>query len=215
MELPEWAGRARRVERPVLEVGFLVWTDFYYGPENDFSAEQWQSLREPLYQPRVEMHHSHVDLVFTSALDGSASELVRHYRNVLRLAEEHARPPARSHFWLRPFILSAGEPEVPFDWHDTREDAEALLSDLEKPVEGELFHDLDQGWEVEVFASGDRLFIRYANFDTQEELACFCCDRAALVRQVAPLRVRLDAILAELRMALGADYWSRKAHSHG
>jgi hypothetical protein len=206
---PDWLGRARRVENPVLEVGFIVWDDLYYGPENGFSAEEWNALREPLYRPALELLPRHVSYVLTSVLEPSVDELVRHYQDVLRLAEKHGREPSRSHFWLQPFIFSPGGLDIPFEWHDTADDAERVFSSLQAPDEGLLFHDLDEGWEVEVFASGDRLFIRHSDFTTETELACVWCDRAALVSQVEPLRTRLNAILAKLRAALGADYWSR------
>ncbi|HEU0298369.1 MAG TPA: hypothetical protein VFR37_02920 [Longimicrobium sp.] len=210
VELPGWAGRARRVEKPTLEVGFIVWDDLYYGPENDFSPGQWKTLREPLYQPAVASHPGNVKHVFTSALDGPAlGELARHYADVLRLGEKYARAPGPPYFWLTPYLFSPGGFEIRFAYHDTRDEAERLFDALESPGDGEIYGDVDQGRELTIFASGDRLFVRHADFDTGQELACIWCDRETLVGQVAPLRSRLERILAELRAALGGDYWSR------
>jgi hypothetical protein len=210
MELPEWAGRAKPVENPILEVGLVVWDDFYYGPKNGFSREQWQTLREPLYQPAMELYHRNVDSALTAALENSVGEMVRHYQDVLRLAEKHGIAAPHSHFRVEPFLFFDGGGEIPFDWHDTREEAEWVFAALESPEDGQIFDGVEQGWEVNVVADGDRLFIRHGNEDG-EEFACIRCDRGALVRQVAPLRARLDRILAELRTALGADYWSRRS----
>jgi hypothetical protein len=204
-----WLSRARPVEEPVLEVGFVVWEDVYYGPENGFSLEQWQTLREPLYRPALEFHHVNVDRVFTRALERSTGELARYYADVLRLAAKHGRPPERSSFWLSPFILLPGEPAIQFSWHDTREDAERFFDALESTPEGVVYGDIEEGWDLKVLAWGGRLFVRHGDFSTGEERACFSCDREALVRQVAPLRARLNRILAELRAVLGGDYWSR------
>lgn len=157
MELPEWAGRARRAERPVLEVGFLVWEDFYYGPVIDYTAEQRQTLREPLHQPALPYYHRHVNYALTSVLERSAGELVRHYQDAIRLAEKHGIPVPRSHFWISPFILFPDGTVVPFSEAETREYAEHVLSALETPGEGEIFYGCEQGWEVTVVAAADRL----------------------------------------------------------
>jgi hypothetical protein len=210
MELPEWAARATPVENPILEVGFVVWDDFYYGPKNGYSREQWQTLREPLYRPAMELYHRNVDYALTAALEHSLGEMVRHYQDVLRLAEKHGIAAPQPHFWVKPYLFFDGGGEIPFDWHDTREQAEWVFSALESPGDGEIFDGVEQGWEVNIVADGGRLFIRHADFDTQQEHACIRCDRGTLVRQAAPLRARLDRILAELRAALGADYWSRR-----
>jgi hypothetical protein len=208
MELPDWVERARYVANPVLEVAFTIREDFYYGPANDFSPEQWQTLREPLPKPSLELYHHDLNRVLTAVAERTVGELVRHYRHVLRLAEKHAMEVPPSHFWITPFLF-AGDVTIQFAWHDTRRDAERLFDALEASADGLIYDDVDQGWELDIWARGDRLFIRDADFDTQEERACIWCERAPLVRQVAPLRARLDTILAQLREALGADYWSR------
>jgi hypothetical protein len=208
VDVPEWVSRAKPVDGAVVEVGFLVSESFYFGPENDFSPDQWRTLREPLYQPATERHAGHV---LSRALAGSTSELLRHYADVIRLRDKHGKRwvGQPTYFWVRPLIFSPGVFDISFPWYDTWEETKPLLAALEQTIESEIFSDLEQGWEVTIFASGGRLFIRQGDFDSGEEQECVSCDRAELVAQVR-VRERCERILLELRAALGTDYWSRR-----
>lgn len=206
MDDPEWVSRAKPSDAAVVEIGFLISDSFYFGPENDFSPEQWQSLRDPLYRPAIDRHGNYV---LTSALSESPAELIKHYADVVRARDKHGKRWARqpTYFWMRPLIFSCGVFEISFPWYDTWEETKPLLDALERSGDGELFSDLEQGWEVAIVASGDRLFMRQGDFDSGEEEECVSCDRASLTRQVQPLRDRCEAVLAELRSGLGHDYW--------
>lgn len=206
---PEWVARANPVHAPLVEVGFVLSDSFYFGPENHFTDKQWQTLREPLYQPPVARHGNYV---LTAAVSKSAEELVKYYTDVLRLLKKHSKPWERHqyYFWLRPLILATKEFEVRFPWHDTWEETERLLAALEASGDGEIFSDMDQGWEVSIVARGERLFIRQGDLDTGEEQVCVSCDRVALGQQVPTLRRRCLGILTRLREALGVDCWSRR-----
>ena len=213
LDLPDWAARARPVETPILEVGFSISKSFYYGPDT-CSQSQWLTLREPVYQPALELHRIHVNHVLTSVLESSTDEMVKHYADVLRVAEKHGKQADDSCFWLSPILFAPGDLEIKFAWHDTRGDAEWFFSALEGTPAGQVYNDLGAGWELDVWASGGRLFIRHGDGDGRER-DCISCDRDVLVRQVAPLRARLDRILGELRAALGKDYWSAPTHGSG
>jgi len=49
MDRPEWISRATPIEAVRVDVGFLIAETFYHGPENGFTQEQWQQLREALH----------------------------------------------------------------------------------------------------------------------------------------------------------------------
>ena len=205
----EWVSRAKPVDDAVVEIGFLASESFYFGPETEFSPAQLKEMREPLYQPRVARHGPYV---LTSALADSREELIKYYADVIRLRDKHGKrwETQASYFWMRPVIFSPGIFQISFPWYDTWEEARPLLDAIELPGEGEIFMDLEQGWEVTVIAAGGGLFIRQGNFDSGEEQECVSCDRAGLARQVSALRDRCEMILAELRREFGRDYWSRR-----
>ncbi len=209
MDRPEWISRAKPVEAVSVDVGFLISENFYYGPDNGFTQEQWQKLREPLYRPQVEQYG---DYLLSSELSESAVELVRYYQDVLRLVARHRKEIGQQsqYFWMRPVIFARGEFAITFPWYDTWEEATPVLDALAGSGEGLLLHDLDQGWEFHAFAEGDRLFLRQGDFDSDEEHFAIAADRAQLGGQVPAVRERVGRLMQELSAALGRDYWTRR-----
>lgn len=208
MDTPDWVRTATPVPTPTLDVGFLVSDDFYHGPENGYGQETWERLRVPVSPPALPLHHRHVDWVLTPALESSTDELVRHYRDLFRLAAEHGTTVSRGYFRLRPFLYSPDGLDISFSWLDTQEDAEFLFDALEREDDGEIYDGIDQGWDVRIVARGGRLHVRDADPDSDQVHACIACDRAELVAQVAPVRARMRKILGELRAEFGQDYGS-------
>jgi hypothetical protein len=209
MDRPEWMTRAKPVKAVSVDIGFLIAESFYYGPENGFSQEQWQQVREPLYQPEVERYG---DYLLSAELRESAAELIRYYQDVLRLVARHRKEIRRQsqYFWMRPLIFAQGEFAITFPWYDTWEEAIPMFDALAGPGEGLLFHDLEQGWEFHAFADGDRLFLRQGDLDSGEEHFVIAADREQLADQTPAVRQRIDHLMQELSTALGRDYWSRR-----
>lgn len=206
MDWPEWLDKARPVEEATIEVGFVIRDSFYYGPENAILSKS--ALREPLYQPQVARYGG---LVFTGALETSVEELVNYYADVLRLIRKHCKDLSRQshYFWLRPMIFSTGGFAISFPWYDTWVDCACVLDNFEANSCGIVYSDIEQGWQLDVYADGDRLFLRQTDSDTGEEHCCVCCGRKQLTGQIAPLRVRAARILDHLRQTFGRDLWSR------
>ena len=211
IDTPEWVARAKPVEAAAVDVGFLVSDSFYFGPENNFSPEQWKTLREPLYQPKLPRRDRYL-LTETLTKPKSRKELFKYYADVIRLIGKYERPWVRQrfYFWVRPLIFWPGVFQIGFPWYDTWEEAKPLLAALEAEREGEIFSDLEQGWEVDIFASGSQLFLRQGDFDSKEEQECVSCDRGRLARQVPRLRDRCERLLSELCAQFGQDYWTRR-----
>lgn len=199
---PAWLARATRVEM-TLEISFILQDEFYYGPD-DGSAEDFETKLLPLPQP-VEA----TDGRLLSGRAGDGSGLAAHYLEVLRLGREHGHDlrALQHYFWLRPVMLFE-QGAITFAWYDTWDEAEGVLEAIEQPGEGLVFHDVEQGWQVEMWAAGPSLFVRQSDFDTGEELSCVLCDRNALRAQVAPLRDRMERLLAGLRATVGGDHWT-------
>lgn len=209
MDRPEWISRANPVTGISLDIGFLIAESFYYGPENEFSQEQWQQLREPLYRPNVAWYG---DYLLSAELNMSAAELVRYYQDVVRLAARHRKDVRQQsqYFWMRPLIFARKEFTITFPWYDSWEESVPVLDALSSLGDGLLFHDMDQGWEFQLFAEGNRLFLRQSDLDSGEEHFVITADRTQLGSQVTGVRERVVRLLQELSAALGRDYWSRR-----
>jgi hypothetical protein len=208
MEFPEWTLRAQPLAEMTLDVGFVVSGGFYFGPAEITSVAQWESQTEPLYAPAIP-RHGHYAL--SASVATRLEELIAYYRDATRLRDKYKKLWNRqpTYFWLRP-VLTSGSFEISFPWYDTWEEASALFAALESTIDGEIFDDMDQGWRVTLVASGNRLYLLQSDFDSGEEQACGQCDRDLLRAQVAPVRQRVERLLADLRQALGKDYWSTR-----
>lgn len=209
MDGPEWISRAKMAATVTMEVGFLISKTFYYGPENDFTQEQWQKLREPLHQPA---HEQYGDFLLSAELEMSVEELVQYYRDVIRLVAKYRKVMGQQshYFWMRPLIFSRGEFAISFPWYDTWQEALPVLNALESTSDGLLFDDMDQGWQLEMFAEGGHLYLRQSDFDSGEEQFVIAANRAQIASQVPTLRNRVTHQLQELTAAFGKDYWSRR-----
>ena len=209
MDRPEWISRVKPVETVSVDVGFLIAETFYYGPENGFTQEQRQQLREPLYQPKVERCG---DFVLSAELGESAAELFQYYRDVLRLVSQHRKESRQQshYFWIRPLIFARGQFAMTFPWYDTWGETVRLLDALAAPRDGWVFSDIDQGWEFQAFAEGGHLFLRQSDPDSGEEHFVIATNQEQLVAPVPAVRERVGLLLQELSGALGRDYWSRR-----
>jgi hypothetical protein len=213
MDRPDWTSRATAVDAVRVDVGFLVSETFYYGPGHGWSPEQWQQLREPLYQPQIERYGQYV---LSAVLEKSAAELIRYYQDALRLIARHRKLPGQQlgYFWMRPLLFAPGDFYIDFPWYDTWEEAVPVLEALASPNDGLLFQDMDEGWEFQAFAEGDRLFLRQSDFPSGEDYSVVAADRATVAGQVPAVRQRVGRVLGELVAAVGRDYWSRRVLDH-
>lgn len=222
MMVPDWTRRATGIEDVTVEIGFLVSPDFYFGPENRFTKEQWESMREPLYTPAADIYvpppeRGCARYLLTKSLEHSADELIRYYSDVLRLTEKHRKKLVhqRHYFELHPILYSPrGEFELRWFYDNSWETAAMTLRNLERRTDGLLDDSIDQGWELKVVGEGDRLYIRVTNPDAEpgeaEEIDCVWCDRASIVEQIEPVRERTKRIRGALIAAFPVDYWSQE-----
>ena len=219
MKIPEWAKEATVVNAVTAEVGFHISDSFYLGPGNRMTAQQWHELREPLYQPRVKIYKDrvHQKWILTQTLQmtyypgakPNIEELITHYLDVIRISQKHQHKAGDSYFWMRPIIYTTEQTEINFPFHDTWRETESFLEQMSTQKCGRLFSDAGQGWEVDIYATPEQLFLREGVL-CGEKLACFVCNRQDFAEQIPSLRKRTKQILNDLCLALGKDYWLDK-----
>lgn len=213
--LPDWTRGARHLTGVVLEIGFPVQPDFYFGPENRFTDEMWERMREPLHVPAVEASVSPSGFarpLLTHSLEHSVDELIRYYSDVLRLISQYRKKVIdhRYYFTLEPILYSPDDDfELRYFLNEHWETAALALNAFEDPRDGVLFDQIDQSWALQVVGAGDRLYIRVSDPDSEDEDGeCVSCSRAGIAAQVAPLRERTRRIRTALSTAFPVDYWS-------
>ena len=221
---PDWSTRATPVADVRIDIAFIISEAFYFGPENNFTPEQWMQFREPLYAPQLPRHGTYL---LSSEITGAkpVAELVRYYQSVLaRMAHHHKDPSLQPYyFWLRPLIYvvepgvrpDPGMDEMPasigFPWYDTWDESTRLLDALAAPGDknGMLFDNVEQGWDFQAFAQAGQLFLRAGDSDSGEEHLVLVTDRTAFARQIPPLQDCVTRLLLDLSKILGQNYWTR------
>jgi hypothetical protein len=198
------------IEDVVLDVAFLLQESLYYGPENRFSEEQWNTFRDPLYRPRLATY-GRGRILLGEALT-ERTELLRYYESVLQTAANRGKVlrPACPEFWLRVVLLSGDEELVSCAWHDTVDEALSLLDAIVSPGDGELYHDIDQGWELQILADETGVQVKQADPDSGMVQAYFQCNRHALTTQAKAANQKLREMVSWLTSELGGNYWSHE-----
>jgi len=140
---------------------------------------------------------------------GNEQLLVDHYQAVLRLANEHGHTyrEFEHHMWLR-LHITCEDDAIGFSWYDTLERMEKLFSWLKDADDGDLWSDVDQGWEVIAIRIGPYVHFRQGGFDQGGEYANLAFPRDNLLKSVSALQKRIGLIIAELSRSIGEDYWS-------
>lgn len=211
--LPLWTLQSEPVDGVQVDIGFAISASFYYGPDNDFSAAQWETLREPLAQPAIALTEGHFAL--SADCVGKEEELCRHYRDVLDKADRHGTDPRRGAcFWNRPMV-HAPEPDgsanrlvAGFPWHDHFIDGRLFIESLAGSEAGEVFSCCEQGWDFELHLHEGTLYLREGDPDRGTTHHNLRFAHAPVKAQVAGVLARVEALIARLARELGHDHWT-------
>lgn len=206
-----WFNEAKRIASLEAEVCFLLQEDFYYGPDSQLEVAE-HKIVEPLPSPRIPRHVS--SMVRTSEAIGNERELARYYSEVIRLARKHRMSfnCISQYFWLRFWLCNTDEDvHIGFPWYDTFSEVQAFLNALISKEAGQVFWDIDQGWELEIHAVNDEIFARLRDPDYDETHAIACYPRDALLRQLTELQNRTESVIAALSSVIGRDLWTSHA----
>ena len=154
--------------------------------------------------------------IAASTVIGREQELVHHYQGVVAAFARHGRAAQlqkRSpYFWLKPAIIANNSMLTECLWYDTVPEAETLLKVLVSGPDvpdGELWDDLEQGWQIRIVKSGDSVFI--AEWDPEEQrqpASGHAFDAMRLSREASTALARLHAVHRVLVEALVRDWWS-------
>ena len=97
-------------------------------------------------------------------------------------------------------------------WHGLAPPYLPLFDWLEDAADGEMWSDVEQGWEMIAIRSGSSFHFRQGGFDQGGEYANVAFPRDDLLASVARLRERMNVIIARLTAEIGEDYWTRQRY---
>ena len=208
-QLPDWAAQSEPVDGVQIDIGFVIAPSFYYGPENGFSAEQWEALREPLEQPAIPVVAQH--FVLSADCMGKEDELCRHYRDVLDKAARHGKDPRHgAYFWNRPVVHAPDGLMLSFPWHDHFIDGRLFIESLDTGEAGEVFSYYEQGWDFDLHLREETLYMREGDPDKGTTHHNLRFAHEPVRAQVAGVLVRVETLIARLTRELGQDYWTTR-----
>ena len=152
-------------------------------------------------------------MVRTSEAEQNVAELARYYSDVIELGRKHNMTfnHISHYFWMRFWIWNTdAEVHIGFPWYDTQSEIDRFITSVSQNSDGQVFWDADQGWELEIHASGEKQYARLRDPDYDETHAIVCYPVDTLLNQLATLQSRTKSIIASLASAIGRDVWTRR-----
>ena len=208
-ELNKYLSQTEFIPDLKVDVGFIISNDFYYGDENEWTAEEWKTQRQLLEKPSQELYGYHA---LSEAFEGNEVQLIRYYASVVQVIKDHnkIRKAGDSCFWLRPVVFHKEVNNISFPWYDTFVEALSFLDVLAKNEDGWIFDDMEQGWQVAVYAEGDKFHFIQRVWESDEPVWLASGDRAALSAMAKQCIQRVKKQIDLLTAEVGTDFWTKR-----
>lgn len=205
-DLSAHLAKARHLPHLALDVAYSMQSSLFYGssrkPQPGDLRDQAVSLSVPGFTKR--------QVVLASDAAGHEKELLRYYTDVLQAAQRH-RQDLRAighYFWLRPVLRHQEKTLVSFPWYDTYPEAASLLRALQAPSNDlTLFEDLEQGWQLAIYATADDLYLAQGTDGDDMPHTVYRTSRPRMRVLAAETLALLQKQLAFLVQATGQNPW--------
>jgi hypothetical protein len=205
--MEQWFSEAKTVAALDAELYFLLKDDFYFGP--DRYMEDRSNFTHSLSLP--ETSRAQPSMITTSELAGHEGELSNYYKQIVASAIRHKMPfnSIRHYFWVRFWLWNSEENvHITFPWYDSYSEVKRFLDALVSIESGLVDHDIEQGWEIEVHAHEDHVYIRQRDPDSEETYVCVRVPRSGLILQSQKIMDRSTKSIETLAVSLGQDVWT-------
>lgn len=208
--MEQWFTEAKKVSKLDAELCFLLKSDFYFGPDRHIEINDKARFTESLMLPDIP--RAAPSMLRTAEAIGHEADLSAYYKQVVKSAIKHEMSfnSIRHHFWLRLWFWNSEEEiHVSFPWYDSYSEISRFLDALVSTESGLVDHDIEQGWEMEVYTYENQVFIRERDPDYDETHLCICVPRLELIQQAKEIMERSSKIIAALSASLGEDVWTK------
>lgn len=198
-----WIARSAVALSAEAEIAFVLQPIFHSDP-NALDDKDVITLPRPTKMATEPHFHSSKEVL------DDVQGLLEHYRAVLKLAQRFGQSYVEfNHYmWLRlQFAWSKGT--LSFAWYDTLKEMALLFDWLRDASDGQLWSDVEQGWEMIAVRVGTRFHFRQGGFDQGEEYINVSLPREDLLASITDLRDRMRIIIGRLTADLGEDYWTQ------
>lgn len=204
-----WISESNELGDIEAEICFTLTPKLYTGDPNNHAAfgdpGSYVPIELPPF-PRVVP-----TLARSAEAVGHEMELAHYFAQLEAEARKHGKrlPQVRHLLWLRLWLWNtAADVHVSFPWYDTLDEISPFLQTLRQEQEGEVFWDVDQGWEFRVWSACDRFHILDRDPDYDELRTNLSLPRVILLEQLDAAEARMRALIATLRKELRWDAWT-------
>lgn len=204
--MKSWFENAKRIESIETEICFLLNGELFLWADST-RGEIEESLSPPEFQRHLP------SMARSSEICGNEPELIRYYNDIIRIARKNrlAFNDIRQYFWMRLWLWNTAEKiHIGFPWYDTYSEMDHFFTSISVDSEGELFSDVDQGWELEVHELNGDLYIRWLEPSNEPHHREIRLPKETLIEQVRLIRQRMNSILKILSDAIGKDVWTNR-----
>lgn len=196
-----------------VDVGYWISDSFYYGSDRSVSQDDWNNYwknkQEALEKPSLELYEQYA---LSEDVEGHEDQLVTYYRSVLKASKKRYKSTKAGdvYYWLRPIVYKKGVNSINFPWYDTLEEARRFLETLTSDAQGLIYDDLDEGWQVAVYAENDKF--HFIERDWEEDKPCWLVsgNRERISRMAEQTMERARKQVEFFIVSIGTDFWTKR-----
>ena len=157
-----------------------------------------------------------IQIARTSEVQNNEVQLSNYYKNILNKAGNYGKSYLLIHhyFWIRLwFWQTEKDAYISFPWYDTIDEIRNFFSAFKTKSTGDLFHDMDQNWEIEVAADNDYYYIKQTD-PGQAGLLIenLKIEKKRMEMNIQNLEDRIDNQIKLLTGYVGIDLWSNREY---
>jgi len=212
--MEDWTKSSILISDLETEVCYQTNDSFFIGNPNDQSQFQNTDFNVSIKLPQIDRKTK--GIVTTQEVLGNEVQLSEYYKSILDHKKKHKKTYNELHhlFWLRLWIWNSVEKVyISFPWYDTVNEFKSFFRVFDDNKNGQIFHDIDQGWQLEIQADNDFYYIRQTNPEEDDlVLQNIKTDKVSLRNSIKELEKKINAQIEKLTELTGIDLWTDREY---
>ena len=205
-DLSQHLAKAKYLPDLTPDVGYSIRPTLFYGKFSKASPNDMRDQTVAFYTPPYVKKW----LALTLDAERREKDLLRYYTEVLRAAKQHRQDLMHlsSYFGLQPVLRSKGRTLIAFSWPESYAGAAGFLRAAQAPEPAaSLYGDIDQGWQFEMYAEGNKLYVADGSDDDDRPDVVYYTDRDHFAKLAADALNRLQKQVALFVRETGQNPW--------